>query len=332
MARPNDIGSTFEADVFADARRDVAAGIVVFRPEPARLLALARAVASECGALYIFVNAVIEAATCEALAKLGARLIRSDVNLGIGEAQNILALSAILDRRQRIVLFDQDSALTCGAVIALAETMDRLEQTGENPAVVGPRIMSPPGEEQRYKAPRYFPRRGRPSLPTAIPVQYVIASGSLIDLARWRRVGPMRSDFFIDAIDVEWCFRAWARGFSCWVCPDVALSHTIGAGRVGGGLLGPPLPDQAPFRLYAYVRNQIFCLRLAHIPLAWRVRFLVHVVRMVLVHTIGGVRRGAGLGLFLRAAWAGLCGRLGPPPGAEGTLHLTSTEAISVHA
>lgn len=308
-----------EANALVEAPKGVSAGIVVFRPDPERLLALARVAANECETLLVFVNAVIEPATCVALEALGARVIFSEVNLGVAEAQNILTEAAILEGRQRILLFDQDSALAPGAVAALSEAMDKLERAGEVPAVVGPRIVSPPGEEERYKAPRYFPRRDRPSYPTANPVQYLIASGSLIDLARWRRVGPMRSDFFIDAIDIEWCFRAWARGFSCWVCPDVVLAHTIGAGRVGGGLLGPALPDQAPFRLYAYVRNQIFSLRLAHIPLRWRARFLVHVVRVALVHSIGGVRRGGGLGLFLRAAWAGVRGRLGPPPGAERT-------------
>jgi rhamnosyltransferase len=199
---------------------------------------------------------------------------------------------------------------------ALAARMDTLEATGERVAVVGPRIVSPVGTD--FKAPRYFPRPGVAAHAGAKPVHYVISSGSLIDLRTLRDVGPFRADFFIDAIDTEWCFRAWTHGASCWTADEVTMIHRIGAGVVRVRGLGNATPRQPEFRLYAYVRNQAHCLTLAHIPLAWKARFAAHLVRVVLVSWIDRGGRLSFLGAMMQAAWRGFRGRLGPPPGASG--------------
>lgn len=295
----------------------IAAGVVAFRPDAERLASLAEAAAGETTRLFVFINASNDDELCARLQALGATVLPCVVNLGVAEAQNMLALAAALANFERLLLLDQDSTLAPGMITALAAEMDALQRAGRRPAVIGPRIASPRGEEDAYKPPRYFPLAGEPRSAHARPVRYVIASGSLIDLAAWRRIGPMRSDYFIDAVDVEWCFRSWARGYSCWVREDVTMEHRIGRGVVRRTLLAPAFPDQAPFRLYAYVRNQVYGLRLRHIPLLWRLRFLLHAGRLALSHSLWRPKAGADAGLFLRAFVAGLRGRLGPPPGAE---------------
>lgn len=290
-----------------------AAAIVAFKPDAELIVALARAVAREAMPVIVFANSPIEPGVAQRLGACGAELIVASANVGLGEAFNQCADAARARGAKRLLLLDQDSEAPDGLVAALKEAMDRLTLRGDVPGVIGPRIVAPPGVV--FRAPRYFPKVGARPLGAARPVEYVISSGSLIDLDTLSRVGPFRADFFIDAIDTEWCFRAWSRGASCWVLSDVELRHRIGEGIVRN--LGRAIPRQAKFRLYAYVRNQSHCLTLAHVPLAWKALIAAHVLRVVLVSWVDQRFSLHFLGAMFQAAQRGLRGKLGPPPGAE---------------
>lgn len=297
-------------------RADIAACIIAFGPDAALITALVQSIAPQVGALYVFNNGGLPEGLARALRAAGAEIIDPGGNVGVAEAFNVCAQKASAVGLTRLLLLDQDSEVSPDMVQGLAARMDALEAAGECVAVIGPRIVSPAGVE--FKAPRYFPRAGVPARVDAKPVQYVISSGSLLNLNRVCDVGDFRADFFIDAIDTEWCFRAWARGASCWVADDVAMTHRIGAGVVRVRMLGNATPRQPDFRLYAYVRNQAHCLTLPHIPLVWKARFAVHLTRVVLVSWIDRGGRPSFLYAMVQAAWRGLRGKLGPPPGASG--------------
>lgn len=293
----------------------VACGVVVFRPDRNLLLPLLQVSISDGMRVFVFVNGPLEHTITNELRVLPIEIIASPYNVGVAQALNELAEAAERSGCKRLLLMDQDSTLAEGMVEILSDTMSRIEATGQRPAAVGPRIDSPAGEEGRFKPPRYFPMRGRGDVGSATPVAYVITSGSLINLTLYREVGPFRSDFFIDAIDTEWCFRAWARGASCWVEDAARMQHRIGAGVVRS--IGPAIPRQALFRLYAYVRNQMHCLTLAHVPALWKLRIFAHVGRVILVSWIDANLSLKVFGTLMQAAWRGLKGKLGPPPGAE---------------
>ncbi len=104
-----------------------------------------------------------------------------------------------------------------------------------------------------------------------MPVDFLPTSGTLFNLRVLRETGLFRADFFIDAIDLEWCFRAWARGGSCWLAGDVPMVHTVGSGAIPLGF-GLTMPNQRPFRMGTYLRNTVYGFRLAHIPLGWKLR------------------------------------------------------------
>jgi|HigsolmetaGSP17D_1036251.scaffolds.fasta_scaffold03081_2 Predicted glycosyltransferases len=299
-------------------RNATAAGVVAFAPEADLILPLVTSVLRDVEHVLVFVNAVIDDDLARQLTDVDPRceLIRSDVNLGVAEALNILALNAILKGCRRLILFDQDSRPPAGMVAALEEAMDRLSATDERIAVIGPRIVAPKGEAERYKSPRYFPQPDRQARDGAVPVRYIITSGSLLNLAAFRAVGAFRSDFFIDAIDTEWCFRAWSKGYSCWFVADLPMEHTIGEGMVRSRLFRIRFPRQSQMRMYCYFRNQAACLGLAHIPIGWRARFALHMTRLA-ASTLAISRFSLPtLRLIAGAVMDGLKGRLGPPPGA----------------
>ncbi|WP_048707998.1 glycosyltransferase family 2 protein [Microvirga massiliensis] len=311
-----------EASLPASRLNITAAGVVAFGPDRELLLSLVRTALEEVAHVYVFVNALIDEALLERLLGLDARchIIQSDHNLGVAEALNLIALHAILAGCSRAVLFDQDSRPPQGMVSELGAAMDLLQESGQKVAVVGPAIVAPAGRTADFKSPRYFQMPRRQPVESATPVRYVITSGSLVDLGAFRTVGKFRSDFFIDAIDTEWCFRAWDKGYSCWFVPNVRMAHTIGEGAVRSRLFGLRFPHQSPMRMYSYFRNQVASLGLAHVPLNWKLRFGLHVALLATTMLIDAKFSPAVVGLIRRAVADGMRGRLGPPPGAARTV------------
>jgi rhamnosyltransferase len=298
-----------------DASRGLAAGIVAFDPEPTNLKALVGTVAPQVDRIFIFVNGSIEKELSEELAAAfpALSLIEAPVNFGVGTALNIVALAASLAGSRRLILFDQDSAPGPGLIPGLAAGFDRLASTAEPVAVVGPRLAAPAGGA-RFKSPRYGRNPSRTSVDALTPVRFLATSGSLIDLDAFRAVGKFRDDYFIDAVDLEWCFRAWSKGFSCWVVQDVAMVHTIGAGTIRA--LGVETPRQKPFRMETYLRNNVYGWRLPHVPLAWKLRQAFYLpVQALLFWKASGWDRST-LKSLVRGVAHGARGRLGPPPGA----------------
>jgi rhamnosyltransferase len=293
-----------------------AAGIVVFRPDLDLLLPLIEEMVQACDPVLVFLNDPQESLRA-ALTRTPVRLIESSYNLGVADALNILVLTAAWEGKSRLLLLDQDSSLAPDAVAQLGQTMDALAKRGERPAAVGPKPVPPHSARLAYRAPNLYPQPGRAPAGNATPVRFLITSGTLLDLKAFAKIGRFRSDYFIDAIDTEWCFRAWRRGFSCWVRTDVTMEHRVGSGVMTAGPFGPPIPRQSDMRLYAYVRNQAHGVTLAHIPWAWKLRFSLHIMRITLVAWAHHGFRPRFLGDMVQAVWRGLRGHLGPPPGAE---------------
>ena len=296
-----------------------AVGVVAFDPKRELIVPLLRSALADADCAFVFINAIIDETVLHALHDLGpaCRIIRSEHNLGVAEALNIIALQAILAGYPRVVVFDQDSQPPQGLVKGLCHAMDTLAAFGERPAVVGPAIVAPRGREGDFKSPRYFRAREKVPVGGIEPVRYVITSGSLVDLTAFRAVGTFRSDFFMDSIDTEWCFRAWSRRFSCWYVPSLAMEHTIGE-----GLLLGRYPRQSAMRMYTWFRNQVVTMSLPHVPILWKVRLAVHAVALaaaVIFDARCDKRTVRSIGRALRDGWQR---KLGPAPGAQMTRHL----------
>lgn len=287
----------------------IVVGIVAFRPDPKHLQNLVCAASAEAEHVIVFANGALAAPLSASLREAAADLIEADCNLGIAEALNMIALAARLRGASRLMLLDEDAVWSTGTPARLSSLLDALRAAGENAAVIGPRIVAP---NSAYIAPRYFSVGGK-AHKGARAVRYVITSGSLVDLDAFRCVGPFRSDFFIDMVDVEWCFRAQSKGYSCWCAADVRVEHSVGQGEVRA--LGMRATRQPQFRFRAYARNLSHCLTLAHVPWRWKARLAANLARLCLVYQFS-----AEPGLYRwiwREIWDGLAGKLGPPRGAQ---------------
>jgi rhamnosyltransferase len=287
------------------------AGIVAFHPDPSNLARLIARIAPDVCRVVVFANSPLDHPVSEraAAAASGAPVtfVTPGENLGLGRAYNVIIDLAVKDGAEFVLLFDQDSMPSEGMVQRLEDLAGELRGRREKPALVGPRPVKASGEP--FKVPR---RRAKAEDLPAVAVDFAISSGSLIALDAARAVGSFDEDFFIDAIDIEWCARAWDAGWSVWLGTDIPMTHRLGLGVIHLPF-GLRMTDQPPERLYTYFRNQVAMLRLSHVPAGWKLRFIASLPARCFIYAVRNrfakpVVKAIGLGLA-----DGILNRLGSP-------------------
>lgn len=275
------------------------AGIVTFKPDPADLVQLVSLIGHTTAQVVVFANSPLSADLQEAIhgaSSSPVRFLSPGKNVGLGKAYNEIAAIAAESDSEFLLLFDQDSTPSRDMVPRLEAMAESLRARGSRPALVGPLPVNAAGEP--FKIP-YL--ENHPNSEGFAAVSFAISSGSLIALDALAAVGSFNEDLFIDAVDIEWCFRARARGWSVWLGMNVPMSHRLGLGMIEVPL-GIQMADQPPHRLYTYFRNQTALLRMPHVPLAWKFRFVASVPLRSCVY---GMRQRPGL-LTLKAIGLGL--------------------------
>jgi len=180
-------------------------------------------------------------------------LVLNSDNLGVARALNIGIQRAVTLGASWVLLLDQDSCVdddmvqNLFAVYAAFPNRDQL-------AVVGPgfRDVNKDLREANLEA-RADPWE---------EVEFVITSGSLIPLAVHAVIGPFREELFIDSVDIDYCFRARAKGFRLIKTRKLIMSHAIGAATQHGVLwMNKWTTNHSPDRRYYIARNDTVMLR-----------------------------------------------------------------------
>ncbi|MGU3592672.1 rhamnosyltransferase [Methylobacterium brachiatum] len=286
-------------------------GITLFRPSPDQVDRVLAQAVSGCAGVIAFDDGGLAEADAERLTRAGVTVLSAGRNLGIAEALNRIAAAARAAGAETLLLLDQDAEPETGLAAALLAARERLRAAAIPVAVVGPA----PAPAAGHKAPAYPPRPGAPACgalsPACAPVQFLATSGSLIDLDALARIGPFRADFFIDGVELEWCFRAWSLGYGCYLARDVAIPHRVGGGVIRG--FGIAMPRQPLFRMATYLRNAVYAWRLPHVPLRWKLAQAAYLPFQAGLYWADSGWRLAVLLRLLGAVRDGALGRLGPP-------------------
>lgn len=293
-----------------DLTRRLAAATVLYRPDVRVLDALLSPLEAAGVRVFVFVNGPVDAIIEQRLGRDGIVILRSLENIGLGAALDAVTEAAADAGFAQILLFDQDSTPERALPEQLLAAFDRAQQALPQPvAAIGPRLVAPPGEA--YLAPWYWERPGGTDRLTA--VDFLPTSGTLVDLVAFRAIGPFRADYFIDGIDVEWCFRAWAKGHACLLADDVAMVHRWGHVAEEGRRV-PQILRQSDLRTYYYIRNTVSGFRLTHMPMRWKAklapRLAAQIGLLLKARRFGNAARR----LVGRAVSDGWRGRLGPAP------------------
>ncbi|XNL40950.1 glycosyltransferase family 2 protein [Burkholderia lata] len=250
--------------------------------------------------------------TPEALG-LDARVdyVANGANLGIATALN-QGVERLIDAGcTSALLFDQDSEPSGELLVELPRTLAAERMLNDRVALVGPAY-----EDARLGGVAPFVRFGylklrrvRPDGVKPIDVDFLITSGSCVNLETWRDIGPMDDALFIDFVDLEWCVRARSKGYSVLGAPALRLTHELGGEPVK--VFGRSYPGHSAVRHYYLFRNAIALIRRSYVPWSWKSTELVKMPFRLAIYVLFMQPRMAHLRLSLLGIWHGLSGRSG---------------------
>jgi rhamnosyltransferase len=232
-------------------------------------------------------------------------------NLGIATAIN-QGVAALLECGCEVaILFDQDSEPPAALLTELPRVIARANAAGEKLALVGPAY-----EDIRLGgvAPfvRFRPLKLERIAPTGnelIDVDFLITSGSCINLRYWTSIGPMEDALFIDFVDLEWCVRAKRAGFRVVGAPWIRMRHELGGEPVR--VLGRAYPMHSPVRHYYLFRNAIALIRRKGIPFSWKSTELAKLPARLVIYSLMPSQRAEHLQMAVQGMRDGWIGHLG---------------------
>lgn len=237
--------------------------------------------------------------------------LANGANLGIATALN-QGIERLIDAGCTCaLLFDQDSEPSAGLLTELPRTL--AAECARDPRVA---LVGPAYEDARLGGVAPFVRFGYMKLQRVAPtgtqpvaVDFLITSGSCVNLAAWRDIGPMDDALFIDFVDLEWCVRAKSKGYAVLGAPALRLAHELGGEPVR--VFGRSYPGHGPVRHYYLFRNAVALIRRSYMPWSWKSSELVKMPFRLAIYGLFMRPRLAHLRLSLLGIWHGLVGRSG---------------------
>lgn len=292
------------ASVEATAARSVCAVMVTYHAG-AETLESIRIILPQVQALVVVDNGSAAgeiACLRESSHASGFQLIENRENRGIAEALNQGIAWAKSRGYPWVILFDQDSTITNGFILQMFATWEshpRRERVGS----IHPRYKDPiTGVEAPIERAK---EDGGPVTS--------LTSGALMPMWIFERVGPFASDFFIDCVDQEYCFRLRAAGYYIADSQQAILLHSPGQPEklsVMGFGFSPTHHSAA--RRYYMSRNRIVIYRkYFHVFPGFVLQYAYASLRETAKCFLAERDRAQKLRNFLLGTWDGLVGRMG---------------------
>jgi Predicted glycosyltransferases len=210
------------------------------------------------------------------------------------------------------LIFDQDSEPSTQLLEALPQLLKEEQRQRGRVALIGPAY-----EDARLGGVAPFVRFGYLKLQRVAPVgtqpleiDFLISSGSCINLAAWRDIGPMDDALFIDFVDLEWCVRARSKGYAVLGAPGLRLAHELGGEPVR--VFGRQYPSHSPLRHYYLFRNAVALIKRSYIPWTWKSTELVKFPIRLAIYGLFLQPRLSHLRMASVGIWHGLTNRMGP--------------------
>jgi len=286
---------------------------VTYNPDPGLFTNVLASIAPQVGGIAVVDNGSGNAAEIGRIASdVGARWLANAQNLGIAAAQNQGIALARREGFSHVLLLDQDTIFSPGVVADLSRQMEHLQKEYGRVSAIGPAYFERHSQQQTRAYRAHGLRLSRISLAhetQSVASDSIIASGSLIPLTVLDKVGDFKEELFIDLVDIEWCFRARAAGYTAFISPTAVVDHHLGNGTVKVGRR--QIAVHAPVRNYYWVRNALWLARQAYTPPAWRFYFYSRSLAFLAAYTLLVDRKALRLQLMSRGIRDSFSGRLG---------------------
>jgi rhamnosyltransferase len=235
-------------------------------------------------------------------ASLGYQLIENTENLGIAEALNQGVRWVKSKGYPWVILFDQDSIITdrfMGNMMAAWEAHPQRDRVASvHPKYVDPETGTEP-----------LVRRARDGGPVIS-----ITSGQLLPTWIFDKIGWFASEYFIDCVDFEYCFRIREAGYLIADSRTAILSHAAGHANKTLGFLGfrfRPTHHSATRRYYMSRNRIALYRRYFRVFPVWVLQSMYDSLRETAKCFIGEHDRAKKFRSFLFGTWDGLTGRMG---------------------
>lgn len=280
--------------------------ITTYQPEISNLKLLVEKLARQTDFIVIANNSDFEIASEELELNSPIHVINFGENLGIAEAQSRGMKWAFENGADFVLQMDQDSTPHDDMVQQLLQCYSEMSIAGLNPGLVG---------VQDYDKITGHVNKARVKKGTAINDKYydvdsTLSSGSLIPKTAWEKVGGMRDDLFIDAVDHEYCWRLRHAGFKVIRNRNALLAHRLGDGRFKIlNLVSVGMPS--PFRHYYATRNIFLLLKEKHVPRYWKISSLIKLAGKVVFYPVFLPNGKQRLSFFIKGIRDGLAGKSG---------------------
>ncbi len=211
---------------------------------------------SEAWRLYVVDNASTDASAQVLSGELTERatLILNDRNAGFSGGCNLGVDRALQDGCTHLFLLNNDATVLTSTLQALIETSAEL---GDG-AVLGSAIKVAGTHAFQFFGSRTSARFGHPAWfddadlselsKPLIETDFVLGAALFAPARIWRQIGSFDDRYFLNYEETDWCYRARASGFRCYILPTSVVMHKSGA-TVG--------PIQGPLQSYFIYRNEL---------------------------------------------------------------------------
>ena len=253
--------------------------IVTYNPDITALLELSAQLKKETDFIIVDngtkeISSIVESITIYEKCKT---VIFLDQNEGLAKALNIGITWALERNYDFVFLFDQDSSLCDLFVKRMIDAFfDASEKTLSNIAAIGPRIINP--QTMRQTSFKLFSKfifrsdRKLASSSSHYTADFLITSGTLLYLHTLASIGAMKESYFIDNIDLEWCFRAKSKGYELIGTDEAVLYHAIGERSSNPLVRAGIMAQHNPQRSYFSSRNRVHLYSVDYSPVGWVIR------------------------------------------------------------
>jgi rhamnosyltransferase len=288
----------------------VCAVLVTYHPDETSLRSSITAVLAQVQAVVVVDNGSPELG----LDDLEVTVLAQESNVGLATAQNLGIRWARAHGHTHVLILDQDSLPAPDMVPILRDGWRELSES-TRVAAVGPRFRDAREERDAPFVRVAFPMSEKIYCDGSAPYircDFLISSGVLIAMAVLDDVGDMDDGLFIDNVDLEWSFRARARGYELFGICAAQMAHSLGDDR--RALPGRLQVVHGPTRLYYIMRNRVALYRRPHTPRVWTAQDIPRVFSKFLIFTILVGPRARNARYMLRGLADGVRGRTGPCP------------------
>lgn len=296
----------------------VGAVIVAFRPDIDRVGQLAATLSQQVTQVVLVDNTPGGSALATLALPANVALLTLGENAGIAAGFNAGIAHLGRQRPAYVFLSDQDSIPAPDIVDELVSAHLALAAAGRKVAVTGAIFVDPrDGHVEGFPVQgwRRLRFRTEPDETGYVPASLLISSGALIPWAVLEEVGLMDDGLFIDLVDVEWCYRARAKGYGSYGVLSARMQHTIGDDFIEYSLPFGKLRRRSlhsPFRIYFQLRNIFLLCWMWHIPLHWKFWNLMSIPEKAYIYLVTvREKRSEYRRRFLQGIWHGLRGKKG---------------------